>query len=58
MEDLMGGPPEFFPTHACDVYSPIGLIGSILRKIGVILVVYEDLFIVDLQCAMTRPEML
>jgi hypothetical protein len=25
-------------------------------EIGVILVVYEDVFIVDLQCAMTRPE--
>jgi hypothetical protein len=31
--DLKGGPPEFFPTHACDVYSPIGLIGSILMEL-------------------------
>jgi hypothetical protein len=33
LNDLKGGPPEFFPTHACDVYSPIGLIGSILMKL-------------------------
>jgi hypothetical protein len=24
LDDLMGRPPEFFPTHACDIYSPIG----------------------------------
>jgi hypothetical protein len=32
LDDLKGGPPEFFPTHTCDVYSPIGLLGSILMK--------------------------
>jgi hypothetical protein len=26
LEDLMGEPPEFFPTQACDFYSPIGKI--------------------------------
>jgi hypothetical protein len=24
LDDLMGEPPEFLPTHVCDVYSPIG----------------------------------
>jgi hypothetical protein len=24
LDDLMGEPPEFFPTHQCGVYSPIG----------------------------------
>ncbi len=24
LDDLMGEPSEFFPTHACDVYLPIG----------------------------------
>ncbi len=24
LDDLMGEPPEFCPTHACNVYSPIG----------------------------------
>ncbi len=28
LDDLMGEPPEFFPTHACNVYSPIGKIGT------------------------------
>jgi hypothetical protein len=54
----MGEPPGFFSTHACDLYSLIRLIGLDTYEIGVILVVYEDAFIADLQCAMTRPEML
>ncbi len=32
LDDLMGEPPGF-STHACDVYSPIGLIGLILMKL-------------------------
>jgi hypothetical protein len=33
LDDLMGEPPGFFSTHACNVYSLIGLIGLILTKL-------------------------
>jgi hypothetical protein len=55
----MGGPLEFFPTHVCDSTHPLAyIIGLIIMKIEVILVLHEDVFTADLQCAMMRPEML
>ncbi len=54
-----GGPLDFFSYTRMRQYSPIGLYNRLNNhEIEVILVFHEDVFIADLQCAMTRPEML
>jgi hypothetical protein len=53
----MGRPLEFFLHMWATVLTHcFNLINN--YEIGVILVFHEDVFIVDLKCAMTRPEML
>ncbi len=47
------------PTHVCDsTHSLVYIIWLNNNETGVILVFHEDVCIADLQCAMTRPEML
>jgi hypothetical protein len=53
----MGEPPGFFFTGVRHLLT-YWFNWLNIYKIGVILVVYEDVFIADLQCTMTRPEML
>jgi hypothetical protein len=54
----MGRPSEFFFLHTCVTVLTYWYNWLNNYEIGVILVVYEDVFIADLQCAVTRPEML
>ncbi len=57
LDDLKGGPPEFFLTRVRRLLTYwFNWLNT--YETGVILVIYEDVFIVDLRCAMTRPEML
>jgi hypothetical protein len=48
------------PSHNCTTVtlSTEYIIGLIIMKIEAIMVFHEDVFTADLQCAMTRPEML
>ncbi len=55
----MGGPLKFFlHTYATVLTYWHNWLDITVYEIGITLVVYEDVFISDLQCAMTRPVML
>jgi hypothetical protein len=54
LDDLMGEPPGFFYTCVRRLLTYwFNWLNT--YEIGIILVIYEDVFIADLQCAMTRP---
>ncbi len=54
LDDLMDGPPGFFYTCVQRLLT-YWFNWPNTYEIGIILVDYEDVFIADLQCAMTRP---